>query len=292
MSLSADRVVETFDTAKEENGLDRYRTGQVVHLPPGHEVWLTGDIHDHRTNFNRILAAARLDQNPTRHLILHELIHGDHFDDAGAEDSWKMLYVAAELKCDYPDQVHFLFANHDLAQIHGEGIIKSGLSVCEAFNKGVARDFPGHDMNVQLAITEFLLSLPLAIKLPNGIWMSHSIPTDEQVNTFDYSVFERTPLTADDYKKKISPVYQLIWGRKYSESGVKTFAEKVGARLLITGHQPQEMGHSTVGEQMLIIDSSHNHGVYLPINTTNTYTLEDLRQNLRPLIALGADEDA
>ena len=141
MAITADQIIETLDSAKEENALDRYRTGQVVELPPDHEVWMTGDIHDHRSNFNKLLAAANLAANPNRHLILHELIHGDHYGPEGAEDSWKMLAQAAELKLDFPDQVHFLFANHDLAQIHGEGIMKSGLSVCEAFNKGVKRDF-------------------------------------------------------------------------------------------------------------------------------------------------------
>ena len=112
--------------------LSSLRKEQVVKLPAG-EVWIAGDIHDHRNNFRKLIAAADLGNNPQRHLILQELIHGDHYDEKGAEDSWEMLYKAAELKCDFPQQVHFLFANHDLAQIHGEGIMKAGLSVCEAF---------------------------------------------------------------------------------------------------------------------------------------------------------------
>lgn len=291
MQRSADQVVEAFDSAKEENGLDRYRTGQLIELPPDHEVWMTGDLHDHRNNFKKLLAAAKLDEHPNRHLVLHELIHGDHFGPDGAEDSWKMLYEAAELKCDFPEQVHFLFANHDLAQIHGEGILKSGLSVCEAFNKGVKRDFPGHEMSVQLAITEFLLSLPLAIRCPNGLWFSHSLPTDEQIPTFDYTVFTRTPLTSADYKKKVGPVYQLIWGRKYSEAGVKAFAEKVGAKLLVTGHQPQEAGHLVIGEQMLIVDSSHNQGVMLPLSTSEDYTIATLAARVRKFITIDPDEE-
>lgn len=291
MERSADQVIEAFESAKEENMLDRYRTGQVVELPPDHEVWMTGDIHDHRTNFRKLISAAALDEHPNRHLILHEIIHGDHFGPDGAEDSWHMLFEAAELKCDFPDQVHFLFANHDLAQVHGEGIMKAGLSVCEAFNKGIKRDFPNAQMGVQLAITEFLLSLPLAIRCPNGLWFSHSLPTDEQIPTFDYTVFTRTPLTSADYKKRVGPVYQLIWGRKYSETGVTQFAEKVGAKLLITGHQPQEMGYVSVGDQLMIIDSSHNQGVCLPLSTSDPYTLDQLTSRLRKFVAMRASED-
>jgi hypothetical protein len=291
MERSADQVIEAFDSAKEENMLDRYRTGQVVELPPDHEVWMTGDIHDHRTNFKKLLAAAALDEHPNRHLILHELIHGDHIGPDRAEDSWRMLFEAAELKCDFPDQVHFLFANHDLAQVHGEGIMKAGLSVCEAFNKGIKRDFPDAHMGVQLAITEFLLSLPLAIKCPNGLWFSHSLPTDEQIPTFDYTVFTRSPLSSADYKKRIGPVYQLIWGRKYSEAGIAQFAEKVGAKLIITGHQPQEMGYMSIGDQLLIVDSSHNQGVCLPLSTSDPYTLDHLVSRLRKFVAMPLSDD-
>src|SRR6187455_676607 len=141
MSLDADTVLETFQTATEENQLSSLRDQQVVTLPTEGEVWMTGDIHDHRTNFRKFIDAADLANHPQRNIVLHELIHGDHYDSTGAEDSWQMLYQSAQLKCDFPNQVHFLLANHDLAQIHGEGIMKAGLSVCEAFNSGVKRDF-------------------------------------------------------------------------------------------------------------------------------------------------------
>ncbi|MDB5328574.1 MAG: Calcineurin-like phosphoesterase superfamily domain protein [Phycisphaerales bacterium] len=290
MEWNADRVIESFDNAKEENVLDRYRNGQVVELPADHEVWMTGDIHDHRTNFKKLVGAAKLDENPTRHLVLHELLHGDHFDNDGREDSWKMLHMAAELKCDFPDQVHFLMANHDLAQIHGEGIMKAGLSVCEAFNKAIKRDFPGHDMSVQVSITEFLLSLPLAIRCPNGLWFSHSLPADDQVEGFDYGVFERSPLTPKDYAKRVGPVYQLIWGRKYTPAGIAKFAEKVGASLFVTGHQPQESGSTSVGDQLMIVDSSHNQGVFLPLSTSDTYTVDEMQSRLRKYVSVDLDD--
>src|SRR4029078_5283881 len=118
------------------------RIEQVVHLPEEGELWMTGDLHDHRRNFDKLLKAADLGNNPQRHLVLHELIQGDHYDATGAEKSWVTLHRAAELKCDFPEQVHFMLANHDLAQIHGRGIMKAGLSVCEAFTAGITRDFP------------------------------------------------------------------------------------------------------------------------------------------------------
>lgn len=284
--VSAAQVIETFEAAKEENTLSPLRKHQVVHLPDQGEVWMTGDLHDHRSNFAKLLKAADLKNHPERHLILHELIHGDHYDPDGAEDSWKMLYRAAELKCDFPGQVHFLLANHDLAQIHGEGIMKAGLSVCEAFNAAVERDFKDKYSSVTVAITEFLLSLPLAVRCPNGVFLCHSLPTDEQIKNFDFTVFDR-PLNGEDYKRRAGPVYQLIWGRNVTPAGAEAFADAVGARLIVTGHQPQEMGYAINGDRHLIIASDHNQGVFLPMKLSEHYEdTEDLAGRLRKFVSL------
>lgn len=285
MDLSADAVAETFACATEENQIDPLRVEQVVHLPAEGEVWMTGDIHDHRRNFEKLIKHADLANNPQRHLVLHELIHGDHYDASGAEGSWRTLYEAAQLKCDFPGQIHFLLANHDLAQIHGEGIMKSGISVCEAFNAGVNRDFPAGGTNVNVAITEFLLSLPLAIRTASGLLFTHSLPTDENIAKFDFTVFDR-PLTGPDYKRRVGPVYQLIWGRHMTPAGVDAFADKLGVKLIVTGHQPQEMGYAVNGERHMIIASDHNHGVYLPLDLAADYTIADLEERLVKFVGL------
>jgi hypothetical protein len=285
MSVSADEVLEIFDAGCEENRLDSLRQGQTIVLPAEGEVWMTGDIHDHRTNFGKIVRYADLANHPNRHLVLHELIHGDHYDVNGAEGSWTTLFKAAQLKCDHPSQVHFLLANHDLAQIHGEGIMKAGLSVCEAFTKGVKRDFTDHAASVNVAITEFLLTLPLAIRCPNGLFFCHSLPTDSQVDAFDYTVFDR-PLTGPDYARRTGPVYQLIWGRGMSPATVDKFLEKVGASMVVTGHQPQDMGHGVNGQHHLIIASDHNQGVFLPLDLSKTYDMAGLVSSLTKFVAI------
>lgn len=285
MQPTADQVVETLGAAADENKMSPLRIEQVVHLPAEGELWMTGDLHDHRRNFDKLLKAVDLGNNRQRHLVLHELIHGDHYDATGAEESWVTLYRAAELKCDFPEQVHFMLANHDLAQIHGKGIMKAGLSVCEAFTKGVKKAFDGHHNVVTMAISEFLLSLPLAVRAPNGIFCCHSLPTDDQIDAFDFSVFDR-PLSGPDYAQRTGPVYQLIWGRNFSPATVDKFAEKVRADIIITGHQPQEMGHATNGDKHLIIASDHNQGVFLPIDLSKKYDLPGLVGRLKKFVAL------
>jgi hypothetical protein len=284
-TLDSDTVIETFSCASEENQVSPLREGQVVELPAEGEVWLAGDIHDHRRNFEKFIRAADLANHPKRHIVFQELIHGDHYDAEGCEDSWQMLHAAASLKCDYAHQVHFLMANHDLAQIHGEGIMKAGLSVCEAFNKGVKRDFKEQRGPVQAAITEFLLSLPLAIKCPNGLFFCHSLPAEEQLATFDYGVFDR-PITGDDLKRRTGAVYQLIWGRKTSATGADFFCERVGCKIVVTGHQPQEGGYLTNGGHHLIIASEHNQGVFLTANLTEEYDMDKLVAGLRKFVSV------
>jgi hypothetical protein len=282
---SLEEVTETFDAAAEENRLSVLRHEQTVILPAAGEVWMTGDIHDHRTNFAKLLRAADLANNPDRHLILHELIHGDHYDHNGADDSWQTLFKAAELKCSFPRQVHFLLANHDLAQIQGEGIMKAGLSVCEAFTAGVKRDFDAGGDAVSFSISEFLLSLPLAVRCPHGLFFCHSLPTDSQVVGFDFTVFDRA-LTGRDYLRKTGPVYQLIWGRNMTPATAARFAEHVDAKILITGHQPQESGYFVNGDHHLILASEHNQGVFLPLDLGKSYDMAELVDSIRKFVAL------
>lgn len=285
MVKDADTVVETLGTATEENQISPLRQHQVINLPAEGEVWIAGDIHDHRRNFQKLVRGADLGSNPQRHLILQELIHGDHFDAKGAEESWKILVQAAELKCDFPNQVHFILANHDLAQVHGEGIMKAGLSVCEAFNAGVERDFADRHGLVQAAISEFLLSFPLGIRCPNGIFFCHSIPAENEIAGFDVSVFDRA-LTGADYRRRVGPVYQLIWGRKTGPEGATKFAGRLGAKILVTGHQPQEMGYLVNGPNHLIIASEHNQGVMLQIDVAADYNMERLLGAMHKFVSM------
>jgi hypothetical protein len=285
MATHADTVVETLSTATEENLISAYRRHQVVNLPAEGEVFIAGDIHDHRRNFDKLVRFANLAENPQRHLVLQELIHGDHWDPNGAEESWKMLVQAAELKCEFPTQVHFLLANHDLAQVHGEGIMKGGQSVCDAFNKGIKRDFGTSRGLVHASISEFLLSFPLAVRCPNGVFFCHSLPPDDELAKFDFTIFDRE-LTGPDYKRRVGPVYHLIWGRRTTPDGAKMFAEKVGASLLVTGHQTQETGYSTNGPHHLIIASEHNHGVMLGIDLAKPYDMEEAVAGIRKFVSI------
>src|SRR5262249_39592279 len=117
-----------------------------------------------------------------------------------------------------------------------------------------------------------------------------SIPTDDNLQNFDFTVFDRE-LAAADYKRRTGPVYQLIWGRNASPASATAFMQKVQAQMLITGHQPQEMGYAINGQHHLIIASDHSQGVFLPMDLSESYEIESLVGRLKKFVALGLDGD-
>jgi hypothetical protein len=165
--------------------------------------------------------------------------------------------------------------------------MKAGLSVCEAFTAGVRRDFGDRVDAVSIAISEFFLSLPLAVRCPNGLFFCHSLPTDSQIDAFDFTVFDR-PLTGPDYMRRTGPVYQLIWGRNMTPATAEKFGDMVGANILITGHQPQDTGYGVNGERHLILASDHNQGVFLPLNLAEKYDMAALLLMLKKFVAVNA----
>jgi len=109
-----------------------------------------------------------------------------------------------------------------------------------------------------------------------------------EIEKFDFTVFDR-PLTGNDYRRRTGPVYQLVWGRKTTPAGVATFADKVGAKLIIVGHQPQESGYAVVGDRLLIIASDHNQGVFVSTDLSQEYDMDKLVQSVHKFVAVDVD---
>jgi hypothetical protein len=78
----------------------------------------------------------------------------------------------------------------------------------------------------------------------------------------------------------------MVWGRRHSLQLLDAIADTLGARIFITGHQPQDEGYAVVGERMLILASDHNHGVFLPIDLRRIYSMDDLVKSLRKYVSV------
>jgi hypothetical protein len=195
------------------------------------------------------------------------------------------MFEAAHWKVAFPEQVHFLQSNHELAQLTGQEITKNGRSVTKAFEDGVAQTFGRNHMpRVVDAIQDFIASFPLAARTQTGLFMSHSLPGAQDWSLFKPEVLERDLSELD--LMETGSVYQMVWGRRHSLQLLDAIADTLGARIFITGHQPQDEGYAVVGERMLILASDHNHGVFLPIDLRRIYSMDDLVKSLRKYVSV------
>ncbi len=280
---NAAAVIDLFDRAAAVNLQGPLRQGATIHLRAPGRLVMTGDLHDNGLNFQRLCKFAALDRSSTNHLVLHEIVHGRNLVN-GRDMSVRMLARVAALKLAYPQQVHVLQANHDLAQVRGEEILKAGHSVIEAFNDGLGFLYGDDWERVAAAISRFVLSYPLAVRCPNGILCSHSLPSPGRMDAFDPTVLQRVPTDAD--LASGGSAHLMIWGRRQTAEQTAALAATWGVDLFVTGHQPAEMGHEVVEPRLLILASDHEHGVALPIDLQRRYTLVDLVDAIHPLAAV------
>ena len=277
--------IELLEAGIKANESDRFRQHNLVVVPNSGDMVISGDIHGHRRNFERIVTYAALDKNPARHLVLQELIHGGPEDQKGGCLSFELLADAAKLKIDYPDRAHFILANHDTAFINNSDVMKGGKEMNAAMRSAMQRRFGSRTKDVESAIERFLFSQPLAIKCPNRIWISHSLPSDRMVEKFDFSIFNRKLKISDIVRP--NSAYLLTWGRGQSGKTIDFLARQLDVDLFVLGHQVQETGWMSNDKNLIIIDSQHNHGHLLHIRLDSQYTMEKLKGALVPLASIG-----
>jgi hypothetical protein len=230
------------------------RQGRIVSLDDATEVVATGDLHGNVENFRTLLAKAELVKHPRRHLVLQEVVHGPHQYPSGGDKSHQLLDLLAALKCQFPRQVHFLPGNHELSQATNRLIAKDNVDLNELFRQGVRTAYAPRDEEVYAAYLELLAVAPLALRTPNRVFLSHSLPNAKHLPRFDLALLEQDTQDAASLEYG-GTVHSLVWGRDTSLANVTAFLQKVDADLLITGHIPNEQGYSVPNERQLILDS-------------------------------------
>ncbi len=285
---NAEVVCDVLDRAAHANLNSPQRNGSVIDLPHHGQLLITGDLHDARINFAKVLSLAALGQSPDRHVILQEMVHGENLVN-GVDLSYRMLVEAAALSLQYPQQVHTLLANHELAQINGDDISKHGVSSVDAFNDGIDFVFGDDGDAVRKAIIRYVKSFALAVRCANGIMCCHSLPHQRHREKFDPMVLTRTPNDHDLYGPKGS-AYLMVWGRNIAQNWASDLASLWGCDEFVMGHQPAEMGYECAGDTMLILNSDHSHGVALPIDLAQRYNRVELIDQIIPLAAVAGTQ--
>jgi hypothetical protein len=271
-------VIATYGKAAEINLSTPGRDGNVVVLAPdlADEVMITGDLHGHRDNFNTIRATAALGENPGRHLILQEVCHGGPtYPSNGGCMSHTLLEDVARLIVEYPGRVHFVLGNHELAELTDYPIQKNKQMLNLLFRLGLQHTYGPATEKVREAYFPFLRSCPLAVRLPGGVFISHSAPDNVDERPFDTSIFTRD-LQPREYHERMG-VFELVWGRDYREENAEAFAELVGASVLIHGHEPCSEGYNAVNGTQLILDCCGEKACYVILPTAvNEWTQADI----------------
>ncbi len=276
-------VADNFRQAARANRDDPRRHGNVVTLADGDHVLYSGDIHGHRENLAKIIAAARLGKDPQVRLVIQEVIHGPA-DADGLDRSLSLLMRLGRLKLAHPLQVLMLLANHDVAQITGSEIIKNGLGVCETFVRGVRASYGDDAGEVLAGMEEFLLSMPLAIRCPNGVWMSHSLPSPARQQAAGLDVLDR-PYTREDLQRGRS-VYEWTWGRGHTREQIDSLAGQLGVSVFLLAHRHCENGFEVISDRCLTVLSDHAHGCIVRFPAGEALTGEMLQQCIVPITSL------
>ena len=277
-------IIDLLNKGKEANSEDTFRRGNLIQLPAEGDLIITGDLHGHRRNFERAVAFADLTNNPDRHIILQEIIHGGPEDPEGGCLSYQLLFDVVRYKLSFPNRVHVIMGNHDTAFINNSEVMKDGKEMNRAMCSALKREYKKDTVKIVFAIRQYLFSQPLAVKCRNRIWISHSLPADRLVDKFDPEIVNRE-LKVDDVVKPGS-AYLLTWSRKMSQALLDKMAELFDIDTFVLGHQPQEQGWCQAGKNLIIIASNHNHGCLLPIDLAQSYTVEQLIEALVPMASL------
>lgn len=283
MGLSADQTLELLNEAGRLNLECECRHGHVLRLPDFGQVVMTGDLHGYRPGFEALRHFADLNRCPQRHIVLHEIIHVSSASrDALSSDhdlSLELLLEALQWKCEFPDQVHFLMGNHDLAQWTNREISKGGSASISWFNAGIAKLYGDRAQEIVESLNQFIASLALMARCPNRMMLSHSLPSPYAMEAFDPNVLYRHFCGSDLLPG--GSVYELLWGRGQIIEELDVLAKMFDVDRFIVGHQSQPEGYARIGERLLILASDHPMGCFLPIDLSKSLPMDDLEPRIR-----------
>jgi hypothetical protein len=288
------RGAEAAQKAKCRRGsIDFIATEGLTSGDPAATLIATGDLHDNPLHLYRLAKAASMideagaaNPNPSqvKHLTLHELIHSDRLIN-DMDFSFRVLARVAMLKAAFPERVHVLLANHEIAQATNGRVVKEGIDCVKAFNEAIDASFGAEAGKVHIGVKAFIGSMALAcrVRTTHGdILCSHSLPAAELMDRVDMHVLER-PLKEDDWHARIGTAHLMTWGRNLTRKHLLHLADLWKVRLFILGHEKAEDGAFIIDPNTIVLNSDHDKGVYLPIDLSRAQTPDELIQQAVPL---------
>lgn len=252
------------------------RRGHVVNLENCTEVLVAGDLHGHVAHFQTLLKRADLANNPTRHFILQEVIHGKFRYPKGGDKSHQLVDLFAALKGQFPKQVHYLPGNHELAQWTDRPVLKADENQNALFREGVNEAYgPTFGPQIYAAYLELFQACPAVIRAPNGVLICHSLPATRSLALFDPARLERETYSAEDLQPGGS-LHSLVWGRDTSADAAANFLRKMGAELLVSGHIACNEGFAVPNDRQVVLDCAETPAGYVLFPANHPLTHQEL----------------
>ena len=252
------------------------RRGHTVALENCTEVLVTGDLHGHVAHFQTLLKTADLANHPSRHFVMQEVIHGKFRYPKGGDKSHQLVDLFAALKGQFPRQVHYVPGNHELAQWTNRPVIKADENQNALFREGVNEAYgPTFGPQIYAAYLELFQACPVALRAPNGVLISHSLPAVRSLAMFDPARLERDTYAEEDLQPG-GTVHSLLWGRDTTPDAVTNFLRKMGCDLLVSGHIACNEGFAVPNDRQVIVDCAESPGGYVFFPTDHPLTHAEL----------------
>jgi hypothetical protein len=251
------------------------RRGRLDRPPGATEILVVGDLHGQVENFRKVLERAELAKHPGRHLVLQELIHGPFRYPAGGDKSHQLVDLIAALKCQFPDRVHYLLGNHELAQWTGQWIGKADEDFTDLFRAGVQAAYGDWADRIYEAYLDLFSAAALAVQTANRVFICHSLPSAPRLKDFEPALLEHDELPPSKLRGG-GPIHALLWGRDTTPENAAAFLAKVDADLLITGHIPCDKGFEAPNDRQLILDAAGATACYCLFPADRPITHADL----------------
>ncbi len=287
-------VIAALDSGARANRQAACRTDSIDHITSPARLIASGDLHDNPLHLARLIRAAGLDAAPqpgpphpgNSHLTLHELIHSDRLVN-GMDFSYRVLARVAALKAAFPERVHVLLANHELAQLTGSEVVKDGVRFVAAFDEALDFAFRSDSEAVRGAVRAFIRSMPIALRMAHkggDLLCAHSLPGPERMDRFDPAILERD-LTDDDYLARTGSAHFMVWGRGQTPEQLAALGARWNVSLFLLGHERAEAGAMPLGEgnNAVVLNSDHDRAVYAALDCTQPVTVESVMRSLRSL---------
>jgi len=146
------------------------------------------------------------------------------------------------------------------------------------------RSYDQEYKDIDIALRRCLLSQLLAVRCPNRIWISHSLPADNYLDSFNMEIFTNSLRPMDMARPESA--YLLTWGRRHNLETLEKLSDMFDVDTFLLGHQPQEAGWANNGKNLIIIASDHNHGCVIKFDLAKTYSIEQLCACIIPLASI------